>query len=210
MAATLLSVNVGRPRTIDYRGTEITSAIWKEPVEGRVAARGVNLDGDGQADRRVHGGIEKAIYAYAREDYEWWEVELGRALAPGTFGDNLTTTGMDPNAALVGERWRVGSALLEVSQPRFPCYKLGVRMDDPRFLKRFAAARRAGTYLRIVAEGEVGAGDDVEVVERPSHQVTIGLFTEAYLGDHDLLGDLLAAEQLGDEWRAWINERIEA
>jgi MOSC domain-containing protein YiiM len=207
-APTVLSVNVGAPRTVNYRGTPITSAIWKQPVDGRVAARGVNLDGDGQADRAVHGGVDKAIYAYSREDYDWWESELERPLAPGTFGDNLTIAGLDPSAALIGERWRVGSAELEVSEPRFPCYKLGVRMDDPRFLKRFAAARRPGTYLRIVSGGEIGAGDEIEVLDRPPHDVTIGQFAEAYLGDHDQLSELLSAEQLSDDWRSWIVERV--
>jgi MOSC domain-containing protein YiiM len=207
-APTVLSVNVGTPRTVNYRGTPITSAIWKQPVDGRVAARGVNLDGDGQADRAVHGGVDKAIYAYSREDYDWWESELERPIAPGTFGDNLTVAGLDPSAALIGERWRVGSAVLEVSEPRFPCHKLGVRMDDPRFLKRFAAARRPGTYLRIVSEGEIGAGDEIEVLDRPPHNVTIGQFAEAYLGDHAELSDLLAADRLSDDWRSWIVERV--
>jgi MOSC domain-containing protein YiiM len=206
----VLSVNVGEPQTVNYRGTDITSAIWKEPVDGRIAARGINLDGDGQADRTVHGGVDKAIYAYSREDYEWWESELGRPLAPGTFGDNLTITGLDPSAALIGERWRVGSAVLEVSEPRFPCYKLGVRMDDPRFLKRFAAALRSGTYLRIVTEGELGAGDEIDVFERPRHELTIGRFAEAYLSDREQLPDLLDAEGLSDDWRAWISERTGA
>jgi MOSC domain-containing protein YiiM len=208
--AALLSVNVGKPRTVEYGGKKVRSAIWKEPVDRRVAARGVNLEGDGQANRRVHGGVDKAIYAYSREDYEWWETELGRSFEPGTFGDNLTTRGIDPSAALIGERWRIGSALLEVSEPRFPCYKLGMRMDDPGFLKRFAEARRTGTYLRIVSEGELGSGDEIEVRDRPAHGVTIGLFTDAYLGDRDLLPDVLAAEQLSDDWRIWITKRIAA
>jgi MOSC domain-containing protein YiiM len=207
-APTVLSVNVGTPRTVNYRGTPVTSAIWKEPVDRRVAARGVNLEGDGQADRTVHGGVDKSIYAYSREDYDWWESELERPMAPGTFGDNLTIAGLDPGAALIGERWRVGSAVLEVSEPRFPCSKLGVRMDDPRFLKRFAAARRPGTYLRIASEGEIGAGDEIEVFDRPPHDVTIGQFAEAYLGDHAKLPELLAADRLSDDWRSWIVERV--
>jgi MOSC domain-containing protein YiiM len=206
----VLSVNVGEPQTVNYRGTDITSAIWKEPVDGRIAARGINLDGDGQADRTVHGGVDKAIYAYSHEDYEWWESELGRPLAPGTFGDNLTITGLDPSAALIGERWRVGSAVLEVSEPRFPCYKLGVRMDDARFLKRFAAALRPGTYLRIVTEGELGAGDEIDVFERPRHELTIRRFATAYLSDREQLTDLLDAEGLSDDWRAWISEGTQA
>jgi MOSC domain-containing protein YiiM len=204
----IVSVNVGLPRTVEHAGRVVTTAIWKRPVTGRVAVRGVNLDGDGQADRSVHGGVDKAVYAYAREDYEWWSAELGtEALEPGTFGENLTVSGIALNAAEVGERWRVGSALLEVSEPRFPCFKLGIRMGDPKFLKRFAAARRPGTYLRIIEEGELGAADPIEVVGRPGHGVTIGLFAEAYLGDRSLLLDLLAAPALSKTWLTWIHER---
>jgi MOSC domain-containing protein YiiM len=209
MAATpaVLSVNVGLPQTVNYRGTPVTSAIWKQPVDGRIAVRGINLDGDGQADRSVHGGVDKAVYAYSREDYDWWESELELPLAPGTFGENLTVAGLDPSAAVIGERWRIGSALLEISEPRFPCYKLGIRMDDPRFLKRFAAAGRPGAYLRIVSEGEVGAGDRIDVVERPDHGVTIGRFASIFLGDRERLSELLAADQLSEDWKSWISER---
>jgi MOSC domain-containing protein YiiM len=204
----LISVNVGVPRTVKYEGRAVTTAIWKDPVAGRVPVSGVNLDGDDQADRSVHGGVDKAVYAYAHEDYEWWGVELGTgALAPGTFGDNLTVSGIHLNAAEVGERWRVGSALLEVSEPRFPCFKLGIRMGDAKFLKRFAAARRPGTYLRAVEEGDVGAGDRIEVVDRPGHGVTIGRFAQAYLEDRGLLVELLAADALSQMWRNWIHER---
>lgn len=202
------SVNVGRPRTVEHEGKAVTTAIWKRPVTGRVAVRGVNLVGDDQADRSVHGGIDKAVYSYAREDYEWWGTELRtEALRPGTFGENLTVSGLDLNAAEVGERWRVGSTLLEVSEPRFPCFKLGIRMRDPRFLKRFAVARRPGTYLRVVEAGDVGAGDRIEVIDRPGHGITIGLFAEAYLGDRGRLVELLAADALSPMWRTWIHER---
>jgi MOSC domain-containing protein YiiM len=206
--AEVVSVNVGVPRTVQHEGRSFTTAIWKRPVTGRLAVRGVNLEGDDQADRSVHGGVDKAVYAYAREDYDWWGIELGGApLAPGTFGENLTVTGIDLNAAEVGERWRVGSVLLEVSEPRFPCFKLGVRMGDAKFLKRFATARRPGTYLRIVEEGELGAGDRIEIDDRPGHGVTIALFADAYLGDRSRLIELLAADALSQAWRAWIDER---
>jgi MOSC domain-containing protein YiiM len=195
--AKVVSVNVGAPRTVKYGRRIVSTAIWKRPVGGRVAVRGVNIAGDDQADRSVHGGVDKAVYAYSREDYEWWAGELASDVPQaGTFGENLTVSGLDLNAAEVGERWRVGSALLEVSEPRFPCFKLGIRMDDPKFLKRFAAARRPGLYLRIVEEGDLGAGDDIEVIDRPGHGVTIGLFTEAYLGDRSRLIELLAADAL--------------
>ena len=200
----ILSVNVGKPQPVDYRGERVMTAIWKRPVEGRIAVRGVNLAGDDQADRSVHGGVDKAVYSYSREDYEWWESELSQPMEPGTFGENLTVAGIDLNAAVIGERWQVGSAVLEVSEPRFPCFKLGIRMGDPRFLKRFAQARRPGTYLRIVAEGDVGGGDSIDVLERPRHAVTIGQFADAFLGDRTQLSGLLAADQLSDEWRSWI------
>lgn len=142
------------------------TGIFKEPVDGPVRASGSSLEGDLQADRRVHGGEVKAIYAYAREDYDWWERELGRELPPGTFGENLTVRGIDVTGAETGERWRVGSALLEITEPRLPCFKLGVKMGDNRFLKRFTAAGRPGKYLRIVEEGELRAGDAVEIAPR--------------------------------------------
>ena len=127
----VLSVNVGPTRTVPTAKGTIETAIWKEPVEGRVAARDAHLEGDRQADGSVHGGHDKAVYAYAREDYDWWEQQLGRELVPGNFGENLTTEGLDLNDARVGDRWEVGSVLLEVSEPRLPCVKLGLRMDDP-------------------------------------------------------------------------------
>jgi MOSC domain-containing protein YiiM len=205
-AAQVLFVNVGGVRTVDVGDRTIETAIWKSPVKGRVPVRGVNVSGDDQADRSVHGGEHKAVYAYAWEDTLWWQEQLGRDLEPGNFGENLTLSGVDVSAAVVGERWRVGSALLEVSEPRFPCFKLGLRMGDPRFVKRFAAARRTGTYLRIVEEGDVGAGDPIEIIERPDHEVTIGLFAEAYLGDHAHAGRLLEAA-LAPRWQEWAEQR---
>jgi MOSC domain-containing protein YiiM len=204
--AQVLFVNVGGVRTVDVGDRTVETAIWKSPVEGRVPLRGVNVSGDDQADRSVHGGEHKAVYAYAWEDTLWWQEELGHALEPGNFGENLTLSGVDVPEAVVGERWQVGSALLEVSEPRFPCFKLGLRMGDPRFVKRFAAARRTGTYLRIVEDGDVGSGDPIEVRERPDHGVTIGLFAEAYLGDHTLAGRLRDAA-LAPRWREWAEQR---
>ena len=127
---TVLSVNVGAVRDFEYHGRPAKSAIWKSPVEGRVAVRGVNLAGDDQADRGPHGGPDKAVYAYAVEDYRWWEEQLGRSLAFGEFGENLTTEGMDVSGARVGEQWQVGTTVLEVSEPRVPCWRFAVRMND--------------------------------------------------------------------------------
>src|SRR5215207_11290937 len=152
--ARLLSVNVGRPRPIaTHRGRALLSAIVKAPVEGRVRVAGVNVEGDDQADRRVHGGPDKAVYAYASEDTAFWAAELRRELGPGAFGENLTTEGLDVSGAVVGERWRIGDVELEVSQPRLPCGKLGLRLREPGMVKRFALASRPGAYLRILAEG---------------------------------------------------------
>jgi len=206
-APRVLSVNVGGVRTVEVGDRTITTAIWKSPVQGRVAVAGVNLSGDDQADRSVHGGDDKAVYAYAWEDSLWWREELGRELVPGNFGENLTLEGVPVAEAVVGERWRVGSALLEVSEPRFPCFKLGIRMGDPRFVKRFAAARRPGTYLRIVTAGDVGAGDRIELADRPAGSLTIAEFTEAYLGDHSLAPRLLESPHVAERWKAWAAKR---
>jgi MOSC domain-containing protein YiiM len=202
------AVNVGTPRPIERsNGTVETSSIWKEPVSGRVAVRGVNVDGDDQADREVHGGPDRAVYAYAGEDTDWWETEIGRKLGPGTFGENLTLRGVDVTGARVGERWRIGSVVLEVVSPRIPCWKLAKKMDDPKFIKRFTQAGRPGAYLRIVEEGELGAGDEVEIVHRPDHDVTLALFVDAYEHDRTQLSRLLeAGDALPDYWREWIEE----
>ena len=167
---TVESLNVGEPRPVQVGDHTVWTAIWKSPVEGRVPVRGVNLRGDDQADRSVHGGPDKAVYAYAAEETEWWEAELGEDLGTAPFGENLTVRGLPVSGAVIGERWELGSALLEVAQPRLPCFKLGLRMGDPRFPKRFAAAGRPGAYLRVVREGDIGAGDSIP---SPSGQSTV-------------------------------------
>src|SRR5438105_9063709 len=202
-AGRVLSVNVGGVHNVDYRGHPAESAIWKSPVSGRVAARGVNLEGDRQADREAHGGPDKALYAYALEDEHWWERELGLPLAYGVFGENLTTERMEVNDALIGERWRIGSAVFEVSEPRIPCWRLGVRMDDETFPRRFSKALRPGTYLRIVGEGDVGAGDEIRVMEKPHHDLTIRDVFRIYTRDRDEVPRLLAIPQLSESWRGW-------
>jgi MOSC domain-containing protein YiiM len=201
----VLSVNVGRPRLVDTGRRTVLTAIWKAPVDGRVAVRGVNIDGDEQADRSVHGGPDKAIYAYAIEETRTWESELGRELGPGAFGENLTIEGVDVSGALVGERWRIGTTLLEVVQPRFPCFKLGLRMGDPTFVKRFGRASRPGAYLRIVEQGELGAGDSVELASMPDHGVTLRLISDAILLDHGLIPQALEAPQLIPSLREWLS-----
>lgn len=200
------SVNVGGVREVQWRGERVRTGIWKAPVGGRaVLVRGVNLEGDEQADRAVHGGPDKAVYAYAMEDHVYWRDVEGVATEPGLFGENLTVRGLDLRDAIVGERWRVGSALLEVAQPRLPCVKLGIRLGDPRFPKRFLAVARLGAYLRIIEPGEVRAGDAIDVVGRPDHGVTLALMA-ASLHDRSLGPRLLAAPEIPASWRRLANE----
>jgi MOSC domain-containing protein YiiM len=199
----ILSVNVGGVREFDYGGRPARSAIWKSPVEGRIAIRGVNLAGDDQADRRAHGGPDKVVYAYAIEDAGWWQQQLGRLLEYGKFGENLTTDGIEVNDALVGERWQIGTTVLEVSEPRVPCWRLGVRMNDKRFPRRFTDALRPGPYLRLIAEGTIGAGDEVKVIERPTHGLTIRDVFRIYTRDHDEIPRLLTVPQMSESWTKW-------
>jgi MOSC domain-containing protein YiiM len=190
-------------------GHPATSAIWKTPVAERIVARGVNLEGDDQADRNVHGGPDKAIYAYAVEDARWWEHAIGRAFSYGEFGENLTTEGIDLSNALIGERWEVGTTLLEVSQPRIPCWKLGVRMTDPLFPRRFADAMRPGAYLRIVREGDVGEGDEIRIVEKPDHDLKVVDVFRIYFRDRDQVERLLTIPRLSESWKEWAKEFLQ-
>ncbi len=212
MASTVgkvLAVNVGKPREFKYNGRPARSAIWKSPVVGRIAARGVNLDGDDQADREAHGGPDKAVYAYAVEDLRWWEQQIGRSLAYGEFGQNLTTEGIEVNDALIGERWKIGTTVLEVSEPRVPCWRLAFRMNDKLFPRHFSEALRPGTYLRIVSEGELGAGDEIRVLERPDHDLTVRDVLRIYTRDRDELERLVAVPQLSDGWRGWAAHMLQ-
>ena len=172
-AGVVVSVNVGARRAVEWHGREVETGIWKAPVDGRVAVRGVNLVGDEQADPRVHGGPDKAVYSYAVEDYEWWSGELGRVVRPATFGENLTVRGLDLGASVIGTRWRVGTTVLEIAQPRLPCFKLGMRMGDAAFVEEFELAGRFGAYLRIIEAGDVGAGDVIEVGAAPAEGITV-------------------------------------
>jgi MOSC domain-containing protein YiiM len=163
----LVSVNLAESRTLMRRGHEMTTGLWKRPVQGRVAVGRLGLVGDLIGDRRVHGGVDKAVYAYALEDVTWWEEQLERDLGPGFFGENLTLRGVEVSGAHIGERWRIGSTLLEVSEPRHPCWKLAKKVGEPRFVKRFEQAGRPGAYLRVLIEGELERGDPVEVEAAP-------------------------------------------
>ena len=183
--ASVVSVNVGQQREVSWHGRVVTTAIWKEPVAGPVQVDGVNLHGDDQADRRVHGGPDKAVYAYSVEDYHWWSATRG-PLAPGTFGENLTTAGIELNACQIGDRWRVGTAVLEVAQPREPCFKLAMRMGDDSFPDAFEEAGRPGVYLRIVTGGQVEAGDSIVVEPTEQPATSIGALAAGDLDDDEL------------------------
>lgn len=201
------SVNVGRAAPLRSAKREQRSAIVKVPVGGPVTARNHQLAGDEQADLRVHGGPSKAVLAYAVEDTEWWEDELGRELVPGFWGENLTLSGVDVTGARLGEHWAIGRVVLAVSGPRVPCQKLATRVGEPRFVRRFTEAGRPGAYLAIVTEGELQAGDAVEIVHRPDHDVTVGLVFEALLRDRSRLGELKPARaDMTPELAEWIDE----
>jgi MOSC domain-containing protein YiiM len=169
----VVSVNVGQPATLEWGGRALWTAIVKRPVEGSVAVHQLGIEGDAQADRRVHGGPEQAVYAYAAEDLAWWSAQLGRELEPGVFGENLTLSGVDVTHARQGERWAIGSTLLEVTKPRLPCVKLATRMHDALFVRRFGDAGRPGAYLRVVREGRVRAGDEV-ALDGPGDGPSVG------------------------------------
>jgi MOSC domain-containing protein YiiM len=206
----VVSLNAGRPRTLEWRGRTITTSIFKTPLAERTAIAGISVAGDTQSDRENHGGDEMAIYAYAAEAYAWWSAELGGVpLVPGRFGENLTTAELDVDGALTGERWRVNDVLLEVTTPRVPCYKLNCAMDDPAFGKRFADAGRPGAYLRIVAAGTIAAGDPIEIEHRPEHGMTIRRMFEIYMHDRASAAELLAVPGLRPSWRAWALKTVE-
>ena len=204
----VVSINVGHAAQLDVRrGRAVMSAIGKAPVSGRVRIAGVNVEGDDQADRRVHGGPDKAVYAYASEDTAWWSARLARPLGPGVFGENLTLEGVDVTGAVIGERWRIGTVELQVCQPRLPCFKLGLRFGDPQMLRRFAEAGRPGAYLRIVTEGELEARDLVDISARPSHGLTVGLVARAIMLDETLLAEAATAPELPAGLSRWMLER---
>ncbi len=193
--ARVVSVNEGRIR--DIPGPRpLRSAIDKRSVPGPVAVGLLGLDGDTQADSTHHGGIDQAVYAFAHEDMAVWAGRLGRDLHPGEFGENLTTAGIDINEARIGERWRIGSVLLEVSDVRIPCATFQQWLGEPRWVKRFADEGRPGAYLRVVEEGELSAGDPIVVEERRPHDLTIGLVFSALMHDRSLLPRLLEEPRL--------------
>ncbi|GAC1299515.1 MAG: MOSC domain-containing protein [Vulcanimicrobiaceae bacterium] len=199
----IVSVNVSAVRSREYQGQTVTTGIFKIPVATRLPVFGVNVRGDDQADRDNHGGKDRALYAYAGEDYAWWEERLGRSLPAGKFGENLTLSGVDVSGALIGERWRAGTTEFQVTSPRVPCYKLAMTMDDPAFVREFARAARPGAYLSIVGEGDVASGDPVRVVAKPAHGLTLEIMFRIYMFERKRLGELLVPE-LPSSWRDWV------
>ena len=205
----VISINVGLPTEFEYKGRKAKSAIWKNPVDGKIIARGVNLEGDQQADLEAHGGYDKAVYAYASEDLAWWENEIGRAVAPGELGENLTLRGIAVNDALIGERWKIDTVVLEVSEPRIPCWRLGVRMNDKTFPKKFTKALRPGTYLRIIQEGALEKGDVVEIIERPDQSISVREVFEIYTQTHANANKILESSKISSAWRRWADDTVQ-
>jgi MOSC domain-containing protein YiiM len=199
-SARVISVNTGRGKDADWAGELRRTAIDKRPAPGRVEVGRLGLGGDEQVDKPAHGGPEQAVYAYAREDLDWWVEQLGRELTDGMFGENITTAGLDVTGALIGEVWDLGTARVQVTGPRIPCVVFAGWMDERHWVKRFADARRPGAYLRVLREGSVGAGDRLEVVSRPAERVTIAESMTAYYGDAALTRRLMRVEGRGLEW----------
>jgi MOSC domain-containing protein YiiM len=208
----LEAVCVAGPRPIRLpRAGDTQSAIDKRPVPGRVAVHRLGLDGDVQVNRKFHGGEGQALYAYAQEDADWWAAELDRELPAGRFGENLRTTGLDLTGAVLGERWRIGTVLAEVSAPRTPCAKLQAHWGVPRLIKRFTEHGASGAYLRVLETGEIGAGDRVEVVHRPDHGVTVGTVFRAYTTQKHRLPEIApAVPYLPQRTRAKVAAKIAA
>ena len=210
----IVSVNVGMPRQVEWKGRQVVTGIFKEPVEGRVRVRTLNLEGDGQADLNVHGGDTKAVYVYPSEHYRFWREELdGRELPWGMFGENLTTTGLDEETVRIGDRFRIGTAEFQVTEPRMPCSKLGLRFGREDILKRFLASGRSGFYFSVLREGDVGAGDAIEEIHREENSVRVLDVTLGYSkerNNRELLQRLAETEKLPESWRGFFRKRLAA
>ncbi|MFQ5695344.1 MAG: MOSC domain-containing protein [Terriglobia bacterium] len=210
----LISVNVGLPRTVTWHGKPVTSGIFKEPVAGRIRMRRLNLDGDKQADLTVHGGPDMAVYVYPSEHYAYWQQQLAGAKLPwGMFGENLSTEGLREESVNIGDTFRVGTAEVRVTQPRMPCYKLGMKFSRDDMPKLFLASRRTGFYFHVLREGEVGAGDEIELLGRDPSNVTVGDITRIYARDRvtrERVERAIALEALPAGWRDYFRTKLEA
>lgn len=209
----LVSVNVGLPRLVLRNGEPVSTGIFKEPCEGRVKLRRLNLDGDRQADLSVHGGPSKAVYAYPSEHYDYWKKELPEMELPwGMFGENFTTAGLRETEVNIGDKFRVGSAVVMVTEPRMPCYKLGLRFGRSDIIKKFLASERTGFYLAVLQEGEVGADDHFELIEKDPHDVRVSDITRLYARDKSnavLLRRAIEVEALPESWRGHFQNQLE-
>jgi MOSC domain-containing protein YiiM len=212
----LVSVNTGLPRDVTWHGRDVTTGIDKQPVHGRVALRTLNLEGDGQADLTVHGGKYKAVYCYPIEHYAYWKREMpGQEVPLAMFGENFTTEGMLEDSVHLGDQFSVGSARVAVTQPRLPCYKLGVRFQSDDMVKRFLASGRTGFYLAVTHEGEVGAGDEITLIAREPHAVPVSEITRLYIAkrfsDDDVTSvrRALRVAALPESWKDYLRERLQ-
>ena len=208
----VLSVNVGLPRTVDWNGKKVSTGIFKTPVEGPVIVRTLNLDGDGQADLSVHGGTTKAVYGYPSEHYPFWQEALpGTALPWGGFGENLSTTGLWEDEVQVGDEFRVGTVRLQATEPRLPCYKLGIRFGRADIMKRFLESGRTGLYFSVLEEGRIAAGDAIERVRQGTQRFAVADVTRLYTTDRgniELLRRAVALDGLSDSWRRYFQHQL--
>jgi MOSC domain-containing protein YiiM len=211
----VISLNVGLPRDVTWHGSSVSTGIYKEPVDGRIALRKLNLDGDGQADLTVHGGEYKAVYCYPLEHYEYWKRELpGRELPMGVFGENFTVVGASEESVHLGDRFSIGSAEVVVTQPRLPCYKLGIRFESDDMVRRFLASGRTGFYLAVTREGEVGAGDEMKVLSRDPNGVSISEIVRLYTMKRFGSAEVEVVERASrvaafpESWKEYLDERV--
>jgi len=203
----IISVNVTAiVHEENWAGDVGKTGIDKRPILGRVGLENNQVEGDVISDKKHHGGFDMAVYAYAHEDLQWWEKEIGTKINPGRFGENLTTSGIDINKSLVGERWKIGTALLEVSIPRIPCRVFAGFWDRPNLIKEFTNARRSGTYLRIIEEGYLESGDEINVVFKPNHTITIKDVFDAKSGDRSKINEIAKVEELSTSYKQWANK----
>ena len=211
----LLSVNCGLPREVVWHGHTVTTSIFKDPVSGRIALRTLNLDGDRQSDLTVHGGKDKAVYCYPVVHYEYWKKELsGQPLSPGAFGENFTLESPVEDLVHIGDRFSVGSAEVVVTQPRLPCYKLGIRFGSDDMVKRFLASGRTGFYLAVTREGHVGAEDEMILIARDAGAVSVSTITRLYIAkdydaeDFDQLRRAMLVDALPQSWKGYLREKL--
>ena len=205
--AKVLSINIAkRIHTGEWTGSEGRTGIDKEPVSGAIELKDDSVAGDSVIDRKAHGGYDKAVYAYAIEDAKWWEGVIGRELRNGSFGENLTVQGIDLNASLIGERWSVGSVVLEVSEPRIPCRVFAGFWDRPTLIKEFTDAKRSGTYLRIIEAGRISAGDEIKVISKPDHEISVLDIFEAKAGNREKIQEIVKVTELSAKYLEWAKK----